>query len=638
MNRSIIYTQEQPRTFDILNGWRDALIAAGYLQQDLAGNTTTVVTGFAATPSSPASLVLNLTAGRIYELSAADATQYGSLPNDTDLIMQQGLAAAQTVTLTTAALSAGQSQWALIEVSFGQVDVIRANDPTGGVLYYWNSANPTVPFQGPNGDGQTQPTEREGVASIQVIYGSPVTTGSEVPPTPSIGYVPLYLIDLAFGQTSVTSGQIIVAGPAVGANVPGNYPYAPFLAGLLSSHHGAKPGQAPQIKMAELANVSSSATGSGLASMYSYAGNPNGHVAGVAAVAGVSPADLCIDVANNLLYFCSTTGNAAAAVWNPASGQAVNFVGGTSTGLANAQVVTPVSPAGFSLVAGYSITFTPGIANTGATMLAVSGTAATACRKVSGGVLVAFAGNEFIANVPVTMAFNGTYWVLQVGVLGATAFLNLGQWTQNDGSGNLTLTVEPSTLADNGSGSLAVAGPYGMTGTAILTLATSAPTGWLMMDDGTLGSTSSGATHQGTTFQALYNLLWNNISNTYAPTYNSSGTPVARGASAAADWAANNRIGLTLQLGRALCIAGAGAGLTSRALGTNLGEETHLLTTPEMPSHTHTIGISVVNTVTNQPGLGNNGGGPLMSTNATGGDGAHNNMQPSAFWNIMIKL
>jgi len=56
MNRSIIYTQEQPRTFDILNGWRDALIAAGYLQQDLAGNTTTVVTGFAATPSSPASL------------------------------------------------------------------------------------------------------------------------------------------------------------------------------------------------------------------------------------------------------------------------------------------------------------------------------------------------------------------------------------------------------------------------------------------------------------------------------------------------------------------------------------------------------------------------------------------------------
>jgi microcystin-dependent protein len=46
----------------------------------------------------------------------------------------------------------------------------------------------------------------------------------------------------------------------------------------------------------------------------------------------------------------------------------------------------------------------------------------------------------------------------------------------------------------------------------------------------------------------------------------------------------------------------------------------------------------VVNTVTNQPGLGNNGGGPLMSTNATGGDGAHNNMQPSAFWNIIIKL
>src|ERR1019366_7493399 len=110
MDRSIIYTQEQPRTFDISNGWRDTLIAAGFLEQDLAGVTTTLVSGFGALASSPASLILHLAAGRIYEQAEVDATQYGSLPSDTDLIMQQGLAAAQTVTLTGSALSSGHSQ------------------------------------------------------------------------------------------------------------------------------------------------------------------------------------------------------------------------------------------------------------------------------------------------------------------------------------------------------------------------------------------------------------------------------------------------------------------------------------------------------------------------------------------------
>ena len=416
MNRSIIYTQEQPRTFDVLNSWRDALIAAGYLQQDIAGGTTAVVSGFTALASSPTSLVINLAAGRIYENAQVDGTQFGSLPSDTDLIMQQGFAAPQTVTLSTAGLSAGQSQWALVEASFNQIDVIRANDPTGGVLYYWNSTTPSVPFQGPNGNGQTQPTEREGVTTITVIYGTAATTGAEAPPTPSAGAVPMYLIDLAFGQTAIAQNQILTAAPSVGANVPSNYPYAPFLAGLLNSHHSGTTGHAPKILMTELGAVSSSLSGSGLPAAYSYAGNPNGHVAGVAAVTGVTPPDLCFDTTNYVMYFCSTTGNAATATWNAVSGQATSFVGGASTGTANAQIVNPVAPAGFALVAGYSVAFTPGYTNTTATTLAVGGTAATACRKNSGGSLVAFTGGEFTINVPVSMNFNGAYWVVSVGI------------------------------------------------------------------------------------------------------------------------------------------------------------------------------------------------------------------------------
>jgi len=199
------------------------------------------------------------------------------------------------------------------------------------------------------------------------------------------------------------------------------------------------------------------------------------------------------------------------------------------------------------------------------------------------------------------------------------------------------------------------------TGDAKLTLKSSADSGWLLMNDGTIGDGSSGAGYANVLAVNLFTLIWNNVTNTYAPTYDSSGTPVARGLSAAADWAAHRRISLTLQLGRAIIIAGAGAGLTARTLGQTLGEETHLLTTPEIPAHNHSASVTdpghthSMGPFSGGAGVGggaanavpNNGGGLSTASNVTGisvttgntgGGGAHNNMQPSAAWNIMIKL
>lgn len=94
--------------------------------------------------------------------------------------------------------------------------------------------------------------------------------------------------------------------------------------------------------------------------------------------------------------------------------------------------------------------------------------------------------------------------------------------------------------------------------------------------------------------------------------------------------------------GKVSVAAGTGAGLTNRVLGTVGGEENHLLTINEIPSHTHTydkqngvnpVPIPVptpVSTPTDEIFSSVNSG-------ATGGGAAHNVMQPYVVLNHIIK-
>lgn len=74
--------------------------------------------------------------------------------------------------------------------------------------------------------------------------------------------------------------------------------------------------------------------------------------------------------------------------------------------------------------------------------------------------------------------------------------------------------------------------------------------GWLRLDGRTIGSAASGATSRanGDTF-ALYSALWAEYDNTRLPIQTSGGVAGLRGASAAADFAANKRMPLP-NLGR----------------------------------------------------------------------------------------
>lgn len=182
------------------------------------------------------------------------------------------------------------------------------------------------------------------------------------------------------------------------------------------------------------------------------------------------------------------------------------------------------------------------------------------------------------------------------------------------------------------------------TGDVKFTLKTAADYGWVLCNDGTIGDASSNATVASALTAALFALIYNNVTDTYAPLLTSAGAGTTRAAqgTAAAAYAAHCRVSLTKVLGRALGVAGAGSGLTSRALGETVGEETHLLTTPEIPSHTHPITPTALTSAgTNLQGasaLGNYGTPGASTTGSAGGGGAHNNVQPTSFLNAMIKL
>lgn len=165
-------------------------------------------------------------------------------------------------------------------------------------------------------------------------------------------------------------------------------------------------------------------------------------------------------------------------------------------------------------------------------------------------------------------------------------------------------------------------------------------TGWLLMADQTIGSAASGADDASADFEALFTVIWNSVANTWSPILDSGGAPSTRGASAAADFAANKRLTLPRMRGRVIGQVGTGVGLTGRSYGEFLGEETHTLTAAELAPHTHNYTIkSFTEAGAGSPGDGWQGETTAATNTGNGVSGnAHNNMQPSTFLNWFIKF
>jgi len=235
-----------------------------------------------------------------------------------------------------------------------------------------------------------------------------------------------------------------------------------------------------------------------------------------------------------------------------------------------------------------------------------------------------------------------------------------------------------SLLASADAAALAAVLGLFTTGDVKFTFAAAAPTGWILMLGGigtppsTIGNAVSGAVLRANADTlALYTLIYNAVPDTDAPV---SG---GRTGNAVNDFNANKTIRIPNLVGRSPIGAGGatdappggGNATTAKLIGRGYGEENHALTSGELASHFHAVGISdpghshPVNANAFNSSSSTGGGGfsipaptatsvtgsattgiratsanGLDTTASTGSGTAHNTIHSSIALNVMVKL
>lgn len=216
MDRQQVYRSQLPYESDVLGIQQFGYEALGLLAMDVLG-ASTVVAGLACAPTAPASLSVTVGPGRIYTKAQLDASAIGQVAgagglaadtNSDHQVLKQGLLRDTATFTVTAPATAGQSQVYLIQAQFTETD--DAATP----LQFYNTANPTAPIT------QSLSPARRDKCALALKAGTAAATGSQVAPSPDVGWTAVWAITIANGQGTITAPNIAAA------------PGAPFLSTL----------------------------------------------------------------------------------------------------------------------------------------------------------------------------------------------------------------------------------------------------------------------------------------------------------------------------------------------------------------------------------------------------------------------
>jgi hypothetical protein len=363
MDRLMVYPGAIPLETDILTTERNVMSALGWALQGYLG-TTTVVDGFTCVQTTVASQNVNVTPGQILTLANVDATAFSSLAADTThQIVKQGLMLNAATFTCASPLTVGFAVNYLIEVAQSDVDGLPV------VIPYFNPANPSIAWSGPAGAGTTNNTSRQSAAVVQIKAGVAATAGTQVTPTPDAGFTGMFVVTVAYGQTTITSTSIstLATAPFILAKlpqIPGNVQSSSWtftadtgtvnnLVGTVSPTPAAyAAGQKFQIK-ALLGN-----TGAVVANFNGLGNKPVIYSNGAALTGNDYAAGAVLD-----LEFDGTSFQLGGGLTPPTATPASLVHYGVDTGSANAMVAT-FSPAVATLTAGMQFEITPVAANT----------------------------------------------------------------------------------------------------------------------------------------------------------------------------------------------------------------------------------------------------------------------------------
>lgn len=201
MKRVIAYPAEQMLVEDFLTTQVSAMKDAGRLAQAITGGAATV-DGVNCSPTAPASMSVLLSSGSIFFPTIVDVAAFSTLPADASYVVKVGDTDGLVMPIA-APSAAGTEVVYLIQATGSEID----NTPS--TLNYFSAANPAVTLSGPGNSGQQQNTRRTCVCSLGLKAGAPAAAGQGQAPGADPGWVPLWLVTVEYGATTIAAGAIL---------------------------------------------------------------------------------------------------------------------------------------------------------------------------------------------------------------------------------------------------------------------------------------------------------------------------------------------------------------------------------------------------------------------------------------------